>query len=121
MAFWNRDTTQETPTGIQIKDLPSDRPAFKRRYNARINDEISMKIEIKNSYGSGTFTMAELTQRNGRWVLFEPERPADKILDREVLPTIQKLCDEILQIDHAYRRSDPSEFIDEAGVTWRRS
>jgi hypothetical protein len=66
------------------------------------------------------FTSGELTQSNGRWVLFEPERPADKILDREILPIVQRFCDEILALDAAYVKSDPGEFVDVRGVRWRR-
>lgn len=120
MGFWDSTPTQTTPSGITIKDLPSDRPEFKREYNVRISNQVSMKIEIKNSYSSGTYTTGQLTQSNGRWVFFEPERPADKILDRELLPTIQKLCNEILAMDSVYRKSNPNEFVDKAGVKWRQ-
>lgn len=120
MAFWNREPVETTQSGIEIKSIANDKPAFEREYRARISDQVSMKITCKNYWSSGVYTAGELTQSNGRWVLFEPERPADKILDRELLPTIEKLCQEILATDHAWRRSDPAEFVDKAGVRWRR-
>lgn len=120
MGFWSHEAATITPTGIQIKDLTADLPEFKRRYTAPVNDQVSLKIEIKNGYSGGTYEMSELTQRNGRWVLFEAKSPADKILDREILPTIERLCKEILEIDAAYRRSKPNEFVDASGVKWRR-
>lgn len=120
MGFWSHEAATITPTGVQIKELPSDRPQFKRRYTASVNDQVSLKVEIKNGYSSGTYEMSELTQRNGKWVLFDVKAPADKILDREILPTVERLCEEILQIDTAYRRSKPNEFVDESGVKWRR-
>jgi len=122
VGFFSRDVQpkQTTPSGITIQDLPADRPGFKRRYTAHINDEVSMKIELQTSYGNSRYDMSELDQRNGSWVLFDLHRPADKILDREILPTVQKLCAEIVEIDRTYIDARPNEFTDEGGVRWRR-
>lgn len=120
MGFWNHEAATITPTGIKIQEIPADRPQFKRRYTAQVNDQVSLKIELYNGYGGGTYDMSELTQRNGKWVLFDAKSPADKILDREILPTVERLCEEVLQMDAAYRKSKPNEFIDKSGVKWRR-
>ena len=120
MGFWNRDDVTTTDTGIRVQDLPNDRPQFNRRYTARVNDYVSLKVELRSSYGGSRFDMSELDQSNGKWVLFDLSAPADKILDRDILPTVEKLCEEIVAIDAAYIRSAPSEFVDEAGVKWRR-
>lgn len=120
MSFWRKyDEAQTTASGIKITDIRGDRPTFERRYSARINDQVSMEIKIKWFIG-GTLTSGELTQRNGSWVFFDPERPADKILDREILPTITARCKEIIDIDREWRGSNPSEFTDERGKKWRR-
>lgn len=122
VGFWNRDQVLEAPTGIQIKDVPSDHPQFEREYRVKITDAVSMKITIKN-YGwtTGLSINGELTQSNGRWVLFEPERPADKILDRDILPNVEKFCQEILAADRSYRHNEPAEFVDKQGVRWTRA
>lgn len=120
MSFWRTyENAQTTASGITIKDVRGDRPAFERRYSAKINDQVSMEIKIKWFIGN-IFTSGELTQRSGRWVIFEPERPADKILDREILPIIERLCAEIIQVDRDWRKSNPNEFVDGSGQKWRR-
>jgi hypothetical protein len=120
MGFWSHEDVTTTSSGVRVQDLPNNRPSFKRRYTARVNDQVSLKIELHTSYGGSTYDTSELDQRNGKWVLFDAKSPADKILDREILPIVERLCKEILEIDTAYRRGKPNEFIDEAGVKWRR-
>ena len=122
MAFWTRDTTETTPSGVQVKDLPNDSPQFKREYRVKISDAVSMKVTIHNyGWSSGISINGELNQSNGRWVLFEPERPADKILDRNILPNVEKFCQEILAMDRAFRKNEPNEFVDKTGVRWWRA
>lgn len=122
MGLFGRDEQPKvtTTSGLAIQDLPAERPEFKRRYSARINDEVSMKVEIKSSHYGGTYDVSELDQRNGSWVLFDLNKPADKILDREILPRVQQLCSEIVEIDRKYRAALPDEFVDETGARWRR-
>lgn len=120
MGFWSHDTSTATPSGVKILDLPNDRPQFKRRYTVPINDDISMKIELRTSYGGSRYDSSELDQSNGKWVLFDAKAPADKILDREILPAVERFCAEILALDAAFVRGSPNEFVDDAGVKWRR-
>lgn len=105
--------------GISIKPTPGDPPQFERVYKARINADVTMSIRIKTSLGH-TMRFGELDQTGGRWVLFEPERPADKILDRELLPVIQDLCKRIIATDDAFRRAKPGRFTDSHGDVWVR-
>lgn len=114
-------TTPVSADGIQIKDVRGDVPGFKREYKVAISPNVSMKISA-NSYNSGTrYFQGELDQSGGRWVLFDPESPADKILDRELLPIIQRFCTQILALDRAFVKSAPREYMDESGVIWRRA
>ncbi len=119
VGFWNNDKATHTPDGLAIEEVAGDRPAFRRIYKVTINNSVSMKITIRNSY-RGTYINGELDQTGGKWVLFDPESPADKILDREILPTVQKYCAQILEVDKTFRRSNPGEFVDESGAKWRR-
>lgn len=107
-------------SGITVEDKKSEQPAFERVYNSRVNSNVSMTVTIKNAYGSRAYTTAELTQNNGKWVLFEPESPADKILDRDLLPLVQSLCDQILSADKLYRSDPAKEFTDTSGSVWVR-
>jgi hypothetical protein len=79
-----------------------------------------MKITIHWFLDHYVITRGELDQTDGRYVFFEPEKPADKILDRDILPIVQKRCDEIMAMDKAFRASDPDQFEDKQGNVWKR-
>jgi hypothetical protein len=53
-------------------------------------------------------------------VFFDPEKPADKILDRDILPTVERLCTQVIAADHQWYDANPNEFIDVRGVKWVR-
>lgn len=108
------------PTRIDVKDVAADTPEFRREYRARLNEHISIKVTLRNSYGGSRYDDSELDQNDGKWVLFDVHAPADKILDRELLPIVQQYCDAILQLDADFIRSDPSQFTDEKNRVWRR-
>lgn len=96
-----------------------DRPAFKCVYTAALPRGCKLKIEIKTTRW-GQYDSSEITQANGKWVLFDANSPADKIIDRELLPDVEAICREVLRLDAAFRASSPDEFTDDQGHTWRR-
>jgi len=106
------------PPSVSVTDERPDAPEFRRTYKARISDAVTMRITIRRFLGT-VMRSGELDQTGGRWVLFEPERPANKILDRELLPAIESLCRQIIDADNAWRSVEPMEFTDKAGTTWR--
>lgn len=111
---------QITNMGINIEDVhDDDPPKFKRVYTKEIMNVVA-KVTVYTSMFGARETSGELTQRGGRWVLFEPERVADKIIDRELSPLVQDFCDEVSKLDKEYMRSNPSEFTDTRGNTWRK-
>jgi hypothetical protein len=111
----------EDASAIKVQDKRGDAPAFERVYKTQISQHVSMTITIKFYWeGRDLDTSGELDQTGGRWVLFEPERPADKILDRELLPIIESKCKQILAMDRKFRATNPSEFTDANGVKWQR-
>ena len=121
-AMWPFDSSKRgttvTPTGLRIRDMPANRPEFERVYSADLgNGKI---IEVRYRTYINRSNSGELDQPGGRYVLFDPDNVADKILDPALVPLVQARCDEIKQIDAAYIKSKPSEFIDEDGVKWRR-
>ena len=106
-------------TGVTITDEPNDAPEFKRIYVKYVYPRnVKIKITVTIHTFSGTrMTQGELTQSDGKWVLFEPERPADKIIDPVLLPMVNEACKVILQIDHDFIRNYPKKFTDSAGHT----
>jgi hypothetical protein len=106
--------------GLRIESVRQDRPAFERIYHVRLNADVTMKIQIKWS-ADYLYKSGELDQTDGKWVLFDPESPADKILDRELLPSVEQRCRQILQMDNEFRNSEPSEFTDTRGRVWKLS
>lgn len=120
MGFFSRNASadSDTTSGIHVHDDDNDVPEFERVYTVKLNNRATMKVTMKTFLNS-LMTSGELTQPNGRWVLFEPERVADKILDPVLVPVIEKYIAEIFTIDKPWRAS-VSEFTDKRGNTWRR-
>lgn len=62
----------------------------------------------------------ELTQPNGRWVHFDPERIADKIIDPLLVPLVEKAVRAVFALDKAFMDSRPDRFTDEKDRVWVR-
>lgn len=109
-------------SGITVESIPADTPKFKRIYTAALQgrEKIQIKLTFKTYRYSGRRSDGELTQADNKWVLFDPERVADKILDPLLVPLVQQRCSEILELDAAFLKSKPGEFTDEEGTAWRR-
>lgn len=129
MSWWNHHGSaalavvpiknQLLPAKVSITNLPEDVPEFKRRYVSQITEEVTARLEAK-TYSFGRHYFAELKQRNGSWVYFDPKNVADKILDRDLVPIVEEWCGAILEADDEFVRSKPIEFVDERGNTWQR-
>lgn len=104
---------------VTVKEIPEDKPEFKREYVVRLNSNVTMHITIHNFIGS-VMRQGELDQNDGKWVLFEPENPADKILDKELLPLVKSKCIEIIAVDQKFRNSDPDKYVDQSRSVWER-
>jgi hypothetical protein len=112
----------ETIDGIETKLVPEEEPEFKRLYNVKLDERCSMTITARTSsiLGRRDFS-GELTQPGGRWVLFDPERVADKILDPTLVPLIEARVKEIIALDKRLQGNGPSEFKDDRGTVWVRA
>lgn len=106
--------------GVTVTDIKGDRPAFKREYRAQLSNGRSLLVTIKTSYGGDRYKSGELDQPGDKWVMFDPDAVADKIIDPILVPVVQKYCDQINAIDKQFRDSNPQEFVDEGGTHWRR-
>jgi hypothetical protein len=108
--------------GVQIEAVPNDWPSFTRAYSKVLSGGITVTVKRHTSeYESlGRRSDGTLTQSDGRWVLFEPEKVADKILDRDIAARVQAFADEVLRLDREYIASKPDTFVDKNGTTWKR-
>jgi hypothetical protein len=119
--WFEKKQSPDTPSGISIKSKPEDPPEFWRTYTAATETGVVIKVEIKNwTYSSDTYTTGVLTQPDGKWITFDVKRVADRIIDPVLLPAVEAVVKEILKIDAAFRKTKPTEFTDEKGVTWIR-
>lgn len=105
---------------IKIETLREKEPRWRRRYVIDLNDRAMLTIDARNLVGS-RYVSGELRQPNGKYVTFQPDEIADKIIDPTLVPLVQRACDEILAIDRAYMSSDRYEFVDESGARWVRA
>jgi hypothetical protein len=116
--FWSHLPTVRDGN-VNITPQREDRPEFKRVYQVAVGDGFKVEITMR-TYSFGRCDWSQLTQKNGKWILFDAKAVADKILDRELYPLVQAAVDQILALDRAYIATDPGEFIDDTGATWRR-
>lgn len=106
---------------VSIENKRADVPSFERVYISQITPAVSMTVKIKYYWrGEELYKTGELTQKDGKWVLFDPDSPADKILDQDILAAVQAHLAVIYRIDKEYRDGKPSVFTDENGTVWRR-
>jgi hypothetical protein len=108
----------EETRAITVKDIRADAPKFARSYTVKLDDRATLRVTIKSFLGR--YSSGELNQPNGRWVFFDPDRIADKILDPVLLPLVERYCKIIRDMDKEFMRGKPNEFTDENGTTWRR-
>jgi hypothetical protein len=80
----------EETRAITVKDIRADAPKFARSYTVKLDDRATLRVTIKSFLGR--YSSGELTQPNGRWVFFDPDRIADKILDPVLLPLVERYC-----------------------------
>jgi hypothetical protein len=103
---------------IRATPLPEDVPEFKRCYNVMLPNGIAMQVEYRTTYGKRN-SIGMLRQPGGAYVAFDPDRVADRIFDRELVPLIERRVAEAKALDLAFVASQPKEFIDGLGQTWR--
>jgi hypothetical protein len=121
MSWWNLlGGSVEAEGDVQVKHVPEDAPAFKRLYKVKLDERAALTITIKTFMGERWAT-GELTQPNGRWVTFDPDRVADKILDPALVPLIEERVKEVRAIDRRLQGNGPAEFKDEKGQRWVRA
>ncbi len=123
LEYWrpkNKQAFTTTPelVDIAVHDVRADVPQFKRVYSAKLDNRASIKIIAKTFLGRSL--SGELDQPDGRWVLFDPDAIAEKILDPLLVPVVQRYVNEIKRLDKAFMESKPSAFTDESGTVWRR-
>lgn len=100
--------------------LKAETPNFKRTYDVVIKArglrmEIETRYFLRRVWYDGT-----LRQSDGKWATFDPQAPADRIFDRDILPEVEARCREILALDSQWRDAKPAEFTDESGQVWVR-
>jgi hypothetical protein len=109
----------ETDVNISPKN---DGPRFGKLYQIQVSPDVKLKVDAWSWLGhiQDRHYNGELQEKNGDWVLFDPQHPAKKILDRDILPAVTKYCQIILLMDKQYIESDPNTYIDNRGTTWKK-
>ena len=124
-GFESVSTRSDSGSRIKITTPAEDPPEFVRVYESNVStsrDTYRVKVTRYTSRWKERDTrLGELTQSNGKWVLFDPEHVADKIIDRELTPLVQRLCEDMLRMDREFMASKPGEFKDSRGGVWRKA
>lgn len=104
---------------VKTKTAREHAPRFSRTYSGFLPGNIAIEVSYSEgySYHSRRTCIGLLRQPGGQWIGFSPEHPAEKILDRELVPHILSACAHIAVLDAEWK---PEEFIDERGVAWMK-
>jgi hypothetical protein len=122
MGLWGWGADAEKIGDIDAKNDPEEPPEFKRLYRVKLDQRASMTVTARTSSILGRRDYSgELTQPGGRWVWFDPERVADKILDPALVPLIEQWVGEIIRLDKEWLGSGRDVYIDNRGGVWRRA
>lgn len=105
-------------SGISVEQTPEEL-RFERVYTATTKYH-NIKVIVKIKELSGLWYTGELDQPNGKWVLFDPEAPADKILDPQLLPEVEQLCKQIIALDKEFRAAPRTSITDDKKRIWKQ-
>ena len=61
-----------------------------------------------------------LRQPNYRFISFDPDAIADRIIDPELVPLVKSFAETVFALDREFMRGAASEFRDEKGRLWQR-
>ena len=113
---------RDVPHLDSILDIQSSVPQFRREYRAKINDRASIIVWARSSWskyrGHERYKYGQLVQPDGKYILFDPNAIAEKILDPILVPKIQLSVELIFAIDREFISGNPDSFIDESGTVW---
>lgn len=110
-------------SAITVKDIREENPEFRREYSATLSERASIKVTMRNAWavvGTRRDASGELTQPNGRWVLFDPERVADRIIDRDLVTLVERCVAQIYELDRQFMATERLRFVDKSGAVWER-
>jgi hypothetical protein len=123
-------TSATTPIAvipIVVTPSPEAPPEFERKYAVSVGAHLKggpfavvITCWTTRSASLGRLTRGDLTQASGSRIDFDPKRVADRIIDRDLYPIVQAAVDDILANDAAFVASNPAEYTDSNGATWRR-
>ena len=105
---------------LKIENIRETQPRWGRRYVTRLDERATLTVSAE-SYIGRRWISGELRQPNGKNISFDPKEIADKIIDRTLVPLVERACEEILSLDRAYMASNRPEFLDETGARWERA
>lgn len=95
-------------------------PVFSRTYSARLDDRAHAEITMRTSSYFGRSGHGMLTQPGGKYVSFDPQAIAARILDPALVPLVEAFADHVFALDRQFMAEHGAEFIDEKGHVWRR-
>lgn len=106
------------PSSVTIKEKRNDRPRFQREYSVSVS--LGRRVELSFDSYLSRRASGFLYQANGKWLIFDPDRIADQILDPALVPEVEAAVKSIRAMDKAFIDSKPSSYTDEDGVKWCR-
>ncbi len=119
-----------TSSAVTIDDTSVD---FIKVWHLQVSSDVQLNItstlqpslEKCDWTGCGHFALHfadELKQKDGKWVEFDCDNVAEKIIDRDLVPKVEDACRSVhaTAIEYWKRNNDPNEFTAKDGRVWKR-
>lgn len=106
---------------IRTRQTNESVPTFKRSYEAVLDHRATAKVTFKTSGYFGRTSTGFLTQPGGKYVFFDPEAIADRIIDPTLVSLVEAFVEEVKKMDRQFILENCSRFTDEKGVVWVRA
>lgn len=99
--------------------------SFKTTYTMPLTDGRTLKVDsLSEPWLSDTIDFSDqLQQADGRWVIFDCDNIADKIIDHSLVTEVTPYCANIHETAKLFweeRNYTPDEFMDRQGVVWKK-
>ncbi len=117
-----------TSSGTTLQGYPD----FARSWTAQLSEHRTIKVTstakpwLKDSFDDYALSISfddELEQADGRWVIFDCNNIADKIIDARLVEEIRPYCVLLHKTAVDYWKAHdyiPDSFTDSTGTVWRR-
>lgn len=95
-----------------------DPPKFVRKYRATIIRGITINVTCRTTMFGDRDISGELSQSISKWIFFNPNDIAEKILDPQLVPIVTDFVKVVSAMDREFVKTGCESFVDIKGRKW---